>query len=116
MLPHLLAKSAQTSPGKLFWSVIVALMLGQIVAFWMLCSHQVRKAQVRDATLQVERMAMSDCLRYIPKSTLNSCASRVVQNREPGPALAAGGAPAASPAKPVKVAFQGAAAQGMKRE
>lgn len=107
MLPHLLAKSAETSPGKLFWSVIVALMLGQIVAFWMLCIHQVRRAEVRDATLQVERMAMADCLRYIPKATLNSCASRVApQALDAGPAVAAGDAPAVSRAKPVKVAFR----------
>ena len=107
MLPHLLAKSADTSPGKLFWSVIVALLLGQIVAFWMLCTHQVRKAEVRDATLQVERMAMADCLRYIPKATLNSCASRVApQSRDAGPAMAQGSAPTVSRAKPMNVAFQ----------
>jgi len=106
MVPHLLAKNAEKSPGKLFWSVVVALMLGQIVAFWMLCTYQVRKAQVRDATLQVERMAVADCLRYIPKSTLNSCASRVApQNRDAGPAMAAVGAPATTHAKPVKVSF-----------
>ena len=106
MLPHLLAKNAETSRGKLFWSVIVALMLGQIVAFWMLCTYQVRKAQVRDVTLQVERTAMADCLRYIPKSTLNSCAARVApQSRDAGPAMAAIGAPATAHAKPVKVSL-----------
>jgi hypothetical protein len=105
MLPQLLAKKTETSPGKLFWSVIAALMLGQIAAIWMLCTYQVRKAQVRDATLQVERTAMADCLRYIPKSTLNSCAARVApQPRDAGPAVAAGPTPATG-AKPVKVAF-----------
>lgn len=107
MLPHPLAKSAQTSPGKLFWSIIVVLMLGQIAAFWMLCTHQVRKAEVRDATLKVERMAMADCLRYIPKATLNSCASRVApQAREASPALAEGAPPAAGRAKQVSIAFR----------
>jgi hypothetical protein len=108
MLPHLLAKrSAETSPGKLFWSLIVALLLGQIVAFWMVCTHQVRKAEVRDATLQVERMAMADCLRYIPKATLNSCASRVApQSREAGPAMAASSAPTVTSAKPLNVVFR----------
>jgi hypothetical protein len=108
MLPDLLAKSAPTSPGKLFWSIIVALMLGQIAAFWMLCNYQVKKAEVRDATLKVERMAMADCLRYIPKATLNSCASRVAapQVRDAGPAMAAGAPPVASRAKPVSVAFR----------
>lgn len=110
MLPHLLAKSPETSPGKLFWSLILALMAGQFIAFWMLCVHQVRKAEVRDATLQVERMAMVDCLRYIPKATLNSCAARVASKaREAGPATA-GRAPAidamaAAAAKPVTVSL-----------
>ena len=91
MQPHTLAKRAETSPGKLFWLIVFAVMLGQIVAFWMLCTDQVRKAQARDAAWQVERMAMTDCLRYIPKATLNSCASRI--------------ATAASPAKPVDLAL-----------
>jgi hypothetical protein len=109
MLPHLVAKSAEHSPGKLFWTLVVTLMVGQFVAFWMLCVHQVRKAEVRDATLQVERMAMADCLRYIPKATLNSCASRVApQAREAG-AVVAGGSPTNNPAtsrvKPVKVSL-----------
>ena len=46
MLPHLAAKSAENSHGKLFWMLIVGLMVGQFVAFWMLCAHQVRKAEV----------------------------------------------------------------------
>jgi hypothetical protein len=77
MQPHTLAKSARRSPGKLFWLVVVTIMLGQIVAFWILCTQQVRNAQARDAAWQVERMAMADCMRYIPKSTLHSCASRI---------------------------------------
>ena len=108
MLPHPLAKSADTSSrGKLFWPVIVALMLGQIAAFWMLCTQQVRKAEARDATLKVERMAMADCLRYIPKATLNSCASRVAsQSPDTAPVAAQGGKPAVSRAKPVSVAYR----------
>jgi hypothetical protein len=109
MLPHLVAKSAERSTGKLFWTLIVTLMVGQFVAFWMLCAHQVRKAEVRDATLQVERMAMADCLRYIPKATLNSCASRVAPHARETGAVVAGGTPTTSPGaprvKPVKVSL-----------
>ena len=36
---------------KLLWPVLVAMVAAQLLAFWMLCSHQVRKAEVRDATL-----------------------------------------------------------------
>ena len=92
MQPRTLAKRADTSPGKLFWLIVARVMLAQIVAFWMLCNQQVRKAQARDAAWQVERTAMADCMRYIPKATLNSCASRIAH----------GGA---SPAKPVDLAL-----------
>jgi hypothetical protein len=109
MLPRPVAKSAENSHGKLFWMLIVSLMVGQFVAFWMLCAHQVRKAEVRDATLQVERIAMADCLRYIPKATLNSCASRIASQTGETGAVVAGGNPTSNPAapraKPVKVAL-----------
>jgi hypothetical protein len=85
------AKRAETSPGKVFWLIVVTLMLAQIVAFWMLCTQQVRKAQARDASWQVERMAMADCLRSIPKASLTSCASRIASD--------------GSPAKPVDLAL-----------
>jgi hypothetical protein len=69
---------------------LVFLVAGQLLAFWMVCSHQVRKAEVRDATLQVQRVAVADCLRYIPHATLNSCASRVDPNGSlPDAAMAA---------------------------
>ena len=77
MLPDLLAKTADVPRDKLFWAVIGTLVVGQLVAFWMLCTHQVRKAEVRDATIQVQRVAVADCLRYIPKATLHGCANRV---------------------------------------
>lgn len=72
---------ADTTKGKLFWAVITALVLMQIVAFWMLCSQQVAKAQVRDATLKVERTALADCLQYSPNATLSGCVSRVAPHR-----------------------------------
>lgn len=72
-----LTQTADARKGKLFWAFIAALALAQLVAFWMLCSEQVRKAAVRDAGLQVERAAMADCLRHIPDATRNSCARRI---------------------------------------
>jgi hypothetical protein len=91
MLPDLLAKTADVPRDKLFWGVIGALVVGQLLAFWMLCTHQVRKAEVRDATLQVQRVAVADCLRYIPKATLHGCANRVdPSNRTDGAVMAAG--------------------------
>jgi hypothetical protein len=42
---------------KMFWRVIGTLAVGQLIAFWMLCSHQVREAQAREATVQGQRLA-----------------------------------------------------------
>jgi hypothetical protein len=95
MLRDPLGKIAAMPRDKLFWSVLATLLAGQLLAFWMLCSHQVRKAEVRNATLQVQRVAVADCLRYIPRATLNSCASRVNPNGHPDLLMAGDGAPGA---------------------
>jgi hypothetical protein len=83
MLPQLLAKTTGIPREKLLWPVLAVLVTGQLLAFWMLCIHQVRKAEVRNATLQVQRVAVADCLRYIPHATLNSCAARVDPGSRP---------------------------------
>jgi hypothetical protein len=78
---HSLGKRRHPAPDKLFWAVLTALAAGQLVAFWMLCAHQVRKAQMRDITVQVQRVAVADCLQYIPRATLSHCVSRVDPDR-----------------------------------
>ena len=78
MLSQLLEKGANLSRGQLLWAILSVLVVGQLVAFWMLCNHQLHRAQVRDATVQVQRVALADCLRYVPGSTLNSCAAQGV--------------------------------------
>lgn len=95
--------------------VLAVLALGLLAAFWMVCSHQVRKAQIRDISLAVQRVAVADCLRYVPRATLNSCVNRVEPGRrEPAAAVAAGDKPVAAPVAsratmssgaPVNVAF-----------
>jgi hypothetical protein len=92
-----LEKLAAMPRDKLLWPVLVPLAAAQLLAFWMLCSHQVRKAEVRDATLQVQRVAVADCLRYIPRATLNSCVDRVDPARTPAVTVSAeSGAPGAT--------------------
>jgi len=71
MLSRLLA-SRQRDPG--FWLVLSALVVTQLVAFYLLCSHQVRKAENRRAAVEVQRMAQADCLQYLAQSTIGSCA------------------------------------------
>jgi hypothetical protein len=77
-MPHPPLATRRAFPReRAMWSVLMALIGLQLVAFWLLCSHQVRKAEVRTATLQVQRVAVADCLRYIPRATLTSCVNRV---------------------------------------
>ena len=83
MLPPLLDKTAGSERDKWLWALIGVLVVGQVIAFWLLCSAQVRKAEVRHAAMQLEKVALQDCLQYIPKSTLGSCATRVQQPRMP---------------------------------
>jgi hypothetical protein len=78
--------------NRLFWVALGALVLLQLVAFWMVCSHQVRQAEVRDNAVAVQQMALSDCLQYIPGSTIASCSSQLEQAKAPAPATAVTGA------------------------
>ena len=71
------ARTPDVHRDKLFWAIASAMVVGQLGAFWALCSHQVRKAEMRVATTQIERMAVSDCLRYIPGATPSSCAANI---------------------------------------
>lgn len=83
MTPPDTARALPTMRNKIFWSLVAALALGQLVAFWMVCNEQVRRAQTREVTLQVDRVAVADCLRAMPRSTPQKCATRpaVEQNQ-----------------------------------
>lgn len=77
--------------------VLAALAIAQLFAFWLLCSHQVRKAEARNAEWQVQQMALSDCLEYIPGSTIGSCSNDPLVTHAGAP-LATDGAPVGRPA------------------
>lgn len=81
--------------SRLFWVVLGALVAGQLFAFWLLCSHQVRKAEARGNEALVHQMALADCLQYIPGSTIASCSARLnpVAARQVAPAALAGAVP-----------------------
>lgn len=68
-----------------FWVVVGLLVAGQLMALWLLCSQQVRKAEVRQAQLAVQQMALADCLRYIPGATVGSCTGQVPSATPPTP-------------------------------
>jgi hypothetical protein len=67
----------QPARTRLFWLVLGTVAAAQLVAFWLLCSHQVRKAEARNTAIMVQQLALQDCLQYIPGSTIASCSSRM---------------------------------------
>jgi hypothetical protein len=88
-------KIAAMARDNLLGGFLAMLVVVQLVAFWMLCSHQVRKAEVHNATVEMRRVAVAECLRYIPRATLNSCAHRVDPTSRPDVLMAGDGAPGA---------------------
>lgn len=77
LLANAIDPRTQHPRSRMFWVVLGALVTGQLFAFWLLCSHQVRKAEARNNELAVNQMALSDCLQYIPGSTIASCSVKV---------------------------------------
>jgi hypothetical protein len=66
----------QQAPNRMLWILLGAVVAAQLFAFWLLCSHQVRRAEARQNEAVVQQMALSDCLQYIPGSTIASCSAR----------------------------------------
>ena len=70
---HPVARTAAFPQGRLLWVLVASLIAAQLAAFWMLCSLQVRTAQVRPAALQMQRTVQADCLLYIRDASRDSC-------------------------------------------
>lgn len=60
MLPPLLDRTQPSPADKWLWALLGFLVVGQVVALWMLCAQQVSKAEAREAELRVARIAMRD--------------------------------------------------------
>lgn len=56
------------------WAVLSALAVAQLVAFYQLCSHQVRTADDRRAAAVVQ-VAAADCVRHLPQPIHADCAA-----------------------------------------
>ena len=103
MSPLANAVDARLPPARssFFWALFGALAAGQLFALWLVCTHQVRKAEARQNETVVRQMALADCLQYIPGSTIASCTGRGAQ------ALAVrAGNHAASVAVPVSFSYR----------
>jgi bacteriorhodopsin len=91
------------SRSRWLWMLLAGVALGQLFAFWLLCSHQVRKAESRHNEQTIQQMAVSDCLQYIPGSTIASCTIRI----DPEAAQPTGDKPAAmTGAVPVSFSYR----------
>ena len=75
MLSRLLDPREGMPRQPLFWLVLAAIVVTQLMAFYLLCTQQVRKAENRRAEAEVQRMANADCLQYLAQSTIGSCSA-----------------------------------------
>ena len=98
--------ATQQPRSRLFWVVLGALAAGQLFAFWLLCSHQVRRAEARQNEWTVQQMALSDCLQYIPGSTIASCSARPDVKGASGARANAMASPAMAGAQPVSFTYR----------
>ena len=81
MLSATLTQINQSPWAKLVWAGVGVVALVQVVALYQLCSSQVDRASARETTAVEQRNALTDCLDYMNKSTISSCARRSAGNR-----------------------------------
>ncbi|MBE7369362.1 hypothetical protein [Ramlibacter pallidus] len=82
ILANVIDPQTQEPRSRMFWVLLGALVVAQLFAFWLLCSHQVRKAEARNNEVMVHQMALADCLQYIPGSTIASCSRRIAPDAQ----------------------------------
>ncbi len=64
---------ARSPLACLFWAAVGLGGCALLMAFWLLCTQQVRQADARHAATRMHQVALADCLVYVPRSTLGSC-------------------------------------------
>lgn len=106
LLANVIDPRTQQPRSRMFWVVLGALVVAQLFAFWLLCSHQVRKAEARSNELIVNQMALSDCLQYIPGSTIASCSARLGSTAQASATHPQRSNPAVTGAVPVSYSYR----------
>ncbi len=81
MLSRTLNQINQSPWAKLVWAGVTVLALIQVVAFYRLCASQVVRAQARETVAVEQRNALTDCLDYMDRSTISSCARQASGHR-----------------------------------
>lgn len=72
MLPPLIDKSQPSPADRWLWALLGVLVVGQLVALWLVCRQQVERQTVREAQARAERVAMMDVC--APKNGRATCA------------------------------------------
>lgn len=65
----------------MLWTAGLTLIAAEGLAFWLLCDHQMDKAQARRTESQAVQLAFGDCLAYVEGSTIASCRRQVMAGR-----------------------------------
>ena len=81
MLSRTLNQINQSPWAKLVWAGVGVVALVQVVALYQLCTSQVARANARETMAVEQRNTLTDCLDYMHKSTISSCARRSAGNR-----------------------------------
>jgi hypothetical protein len=89
MLSRVVNQIQQSPWARLVWAGVSVLALLQVVAFYRLCAGQVERAHSRAAAATQQSNALSDCLDYLNRSTISSCARQAAGRDGAGPSLAA---------------------------
>ena len=86
-----IAQALHSTRGRWFWGVLCVAAATQLVALALVCSHQVRKAEARRFEVQVQQMAVADCLQYIKGATFATCTAHGPVTTAPVRTTSAGG-------------------------
>ena len=63
-----------TPRERAFWLVLAAVAASQLLAFYLVCTHQVREAQVRRTAAVVQHVAFTDCPPAVDGLPASGCA------------------------------------------
>jgi hypothetical protein len=63
-----------TPRERAFWLVLAAVAASQLLAFYLVCTHQVRESEVRRTAAVVQQVAFTDCPRAVDGLPASGCA------------------------------------------
>lgn len=92
MFNRLIDKIADMPRESLFLAVVTVVAGGLLTAMYQVCNAQVLHAQERERTMEVQRLAVYDCMDANPRATYRTCVNRVAENFRDQPKAGGSGA------------------------